>query len=159
MSITIIAEPLSAAAFLPFGTVLEAPREPGRTMPVPVVENGRAAAPTTVALIRLPALAGPLRIDRMERHPLSGQCFIAMAGARLMVAVATATPSGDPDPSGIRVFIAAPSQSFAYHCGIWHAALAALDAPATVASFLNRDGSAADATIVPFEAAIEVVLP
>jgi ureidoglycolate lyase len=159
MSITIIAEPLSATAFLPFGTVLEAPREPGRTMPVPVVENRRYAAPTTVTLIRLAAVAGPLRIDRMERHPQSGQCFIAMAGARLMVAVASATPSGDPDPAGIHVFIAAPNQSFTYHCGVWHAALAALDAPATVASFLNRDGSAADAIIVPFDAAIEVVLP
>jgi len=159
MSIAIIAEPLAAAAFLPFGTVLEAPRAPGRTMPAPVVENGRKAARTTVTLIRLPALAPPLLIDRMERHPRSGQCFIAMAGARLMVAVADATPSGAPDPAGVRVFIAAPNQSFTYHCGIWHAALAALDAPATVASFLNRDGSAADAIIIPFDAAIEVVLP
>jgi ureidoglycolate lyase len=128
-------------------------------MPVPVVENGRETASTTVTLIRLPALVGPLRIDRMERHPQSGQCFIAMAGARLMVAVASATPAGDPDLTGIRVFIAAPNQSFTYHSGVWHAALAALDAPATVASFLNRDGSTADAIIVPFDAAIEVVLP
>jgi ureidoglycolate lyase len=159
MSITVRAEPLSAAAFLPFGTVLEAPRDPGRTLPAPVVENGRETAATTVTLIRLPALAGPVRIDRMERHPQSGQCFIAMAGARLMVAVAGATPSGDPDAAGVRVFIAAPNQSFTYHRGIWHAALAALDAPATVASFLNRDGSPADAVVVPFDAAIEVVLP
>ena len=152
-------EPLSTEAFRPFGTILEHPVEPGRTTPAPLVENRRPAAATTVTLIRLPALAGPLLIDRMERHPYSGQCFVAMEGARLIVAVAGATPSGDPDPAGIRVFLAQPQQSFAYHCGVWHAALAALDAPATVASLLNRDGGPADFVIFPFAAAIEVALP
>jgi len=139
-------EPLTAAAFAPFGNVLEAAtaRE-RRTINYGQTErfhdlahldlsaqNGRAI----VSLFRTKPLPRPIRIKVMERHPLSSQAFYPLSGRPYLVAVA---PRGAFDANAIRVFLARPDQGVNYHAGTWHHFSLALD---EISEFLviDRDG-------------------
>ena len=44
-----VAEPLTAAGFAAFGRVVDWPAH-GRTVPVPVIHNGRPGVPVTLAI-------------------------------------------------------------------------------------------------------------
>jgi len=66
----------------------------------------------------------------LERHEFSSQAFIPMCGTtgprQYLVLVALPGPTGAPDISTLRAFIAAPSQGVSYHPNIWHHPLIAL---------------------------------
>lgn len=135
MSRTIRAEPLRAEAFAPFGEVLEADGAPdfminaglcGRhhDLARPEVGGGGAVA---LSVGHSEAIALPLTLKMMERHPDGSQAFVPMAGTRFVVIVAE-------DENGIpgrpRAFLTNGAQGIQYKRNCWHGVLAPLSGPA-----------------------------
>lgn len=124
----LIPEPLTAAAFAPFGDVIEAGDEKthytinyGRTerfhdlAQLDVLANG---GKPTVSIFRSQPANFPLRVEVMERHPHSSQAFISLQRRPFLVLVA---PPGDqPELDQLRLFEVGPNQGVNYHPGVWH---------------------------------------
>lgn len=129
-------EPLTAAAFAPFGSVIEASDDAvrieinqghavryDRLAEIDAADAGGAGA---ISLFRAKPL-GELVLRVFERHPLGSQSFVPLSGRPYLVAVA---PAGDFDVSGVRVFRARGDQGVHYAKGVWHHFLLVLDAEA-----------------------------
>lgn len=147
-ALAIAIEPLTAAAFAPFGEVLEAAGTPtkwinqgrcGRFHDLARLDfgpEGRAgisyfsSAPSTL----------PLTLDLMERHPLGSQAFLPLSSDPFLVIVA-----GDDGgkPGRPRAFLTIPFQGVNYHPNIWHGVLTPLDRPALFA-VIDRIGPGAN---------------
>jgi len=154
------AEPLTAAAFAPFGAVLEPPAEPGRRYFDALLVNRRAGAQASLSIAQLEPLAPlPLVATMLERHEFSSQSFLPLTPARYLVIVAPAAADGGPDPAGVRAFVAAGGQGISYHAGTWHHGMTVLDAPASFAIVMFRDGGAGDEEFVTLPAPITVHVP
>lgn len=124
------AEPLSEAAFAPYGWVL---RRDAAGEAFQVVHTDGASRGWRVALLEVPA--GPLR--RVHRHPDSEECFAPLAGAPWIV-VGTA-------PSAVRLFrLDAP---VCVRRGVWHEVIA--DAPARVFIAENAGVAGEDHRVTP----------
>jgi ureidoglycolate lyase len=135
--------PLTAAAFEPFGEVMETPPEFQRVYFERALANGRTAAHPSFSMWRIkPLLARELVMRQMERHAFSSQTFLPLDAARYLVIVA---PAGrEPDPARLQAFVARGDQAITYRMGTWHHGLTVLDRPASFAVFMWRDGTAAD---------------
>lgn len=156
----IVAEPLSAAAFAPFGDVLAPPAVRGRDYFDAGLGNARAGARPSLSMSRVAPLAAlPLKATMLERHEFSSQSFVPLDVARWLVIVAPSAPGGGPDAAKARAFIAGPGQGITYHVGTWHHGLTVLDRDARFAVFMWRDGTAGDEEFVPLAAPFDVVLP
>ena len=60
----------------------------------------------------------PMKIDMMEKHPLSSQAFMPMKETTFLVFVA---PPGDlPEINKIKSFIIPPKKGINYKPGVWH---------------------------------------
>ena len=154
--IRLIAEPLTEAAFAPFGFVRAIPKGGMREGPFAPFGDMRPNAKVNATLISCPARKGARSIRDIERHLHGSQFFIPLGGELSLVVF----PGGDePDLAKGRAFIAAPNQAFGYHKGVWHAGVAAAAGEAAVASLLSRDGTAADVDERKLAEAIEVVFP
>ena len=146
-------QPLSPETFAPFGDVIQA-----GLGEVTRVNEGRAdrfdsgarldrlLAETTpvVAIYRIDAAPLPLRIPRLERHPLSSQLFVPMTASRYLVVTVPSDIKGDPVPAEAAAFVATGSQAINYQPGVWHCPLVALDQPA---DFVMAMGKALDPAI------------
>ena len=130
----LIPEPLTAAAFAPFGTVIEASDAAvridinqghavryDRLADVDFEEGGGSGI---ISLFRAQPLE-ELVLRMFERHPLGSQSFVPLGGRPYLVAVA---PAGAFDPSAIRLFRAEGQQGVHYAKGTWHHFLLVLDA-------------------------------
>jgi ureidoglycolate lyase len=130
----ITAEPLTAAAFAPFGNVIEASDAAvkldinqghavryDRLAELDVADGGGTGA---ISLFRAQPLAEPV-LRMFERHPLGSQSFVPLSGRPYLVAVA---PAGEFDPAAVRVFRAEGQQGVHYARGTWHHFLLVLDA-------------------------------
>ena len=126
-------EPLTAEAFAPFGSVIEASDAAvkidinqghavryDRLAEIDVADGGGAGV---ISLFRARPLA-ELVLKAFERHPLGSQSFVPLGGRPYLVAVA---PAGDFDAGSIRLFRAEPHQGVHYAKGVWHHFLLALD--------------------------------
>jgi ureidoglycolate lyase len=162
------AEPLAAAAFAPFGQVLEAPGGPGRVVNLgtarrhdraAALENTRSAAEPNVAVFRCRPQALPFRITLLERHAHSSQLFAALRAHRWLVVVAPALPDGGPDTGGLRAFLCGPGQGVNLARGVWHHPVVALDEPAELLMLAWEDGGPGDCEEHPLAAGPEVVAP
>ncbi len=153
----LIAQSLTAAAFAPFGTVFEAPSEPGRVPAHDGLANRRPAAEPSLRLTKLAPLARlPLRAELFERHAFSSQTFLPLAVARYLVIVAPDAATGGPDGAGARAFIGRAGQGVTYRAGLWHHGMTALDQPATFAVLMWCDGTTADEEFVTLAAPLTV---
>src|SRR3954469_23769817 len=126
-------EPLTAEAFAPFGSVIEASDEAvkldinqghavryDRLAQIDVSDDDGTGV---ITLFRARPPAEPvLRV--FERHPLGSQTFMPLSGRPYLVAVA---PAGPFDPAKIRLFRAEGHQGVHYAKGIWHHFLLVLD--------------------------------
>lgn len=149
---TLTLEPLSGAAFAPFGEIIEpgaARREydinDGQTRRYHDIARAQALPDTATGAVSLPApsdgretmrepqvgfsifrarpVSLPFTLRRMERHPLGSQAFINVSSVAFAIVVA---PAGTFDPDSLRAFLAAPGQSINYRAGTWHHYLLAL---------------------------------
>jgi ureidoglycolate lyase len=122
-------QPLTAAAFAPFGDVLDA------TGDFRLINDGlcqrhhdRARldfgdARGGISIFRAEARSLPYRFDLIERHPLGSQAFIPMTADPFLVIVS-------PDPQATpRAFLTNGAQGINLHRGTWHGVLTPLHAP------------------------------
>ncbi len=129
---TLAIEPLTRAAFRPFGDVIELdgakqiPINLGTTIrfhdlcKVDVTDEGGR---TLVNLFRGQPRVLPFEVKMMERHPLGSQAFIPLDERPYLVVVA---PAGELDESKIRAFVTRGWQGVNYAKGVWHHPLIAL---------------------------------
>ncbi|MEM1151591.1 MAG: ureidoglycolate lyase [Pseudomonadota bacterium] len=127
-------EPLSAAAFAPFGDVI-APEGTSFAINDGLCQRfhdlarldfgpgGRAG----VSLAVSQAIALPHALSLVERHPLGSQMFVPLTPTPFLVTVA---PDEEGRPGTPRAFIATSGQGVNYLRGTWHGVLAPLAGPA-----------------------------
>ena len=129
----LVVEPLSRAAFAPFGEVIEAapdhlsfPINAGTSQRFHDLarldpgDDGRLI----VSIFRAQPRRLPLAITMLERHPKASQAFMPLAGRPFLVVVA---PKGEQiDPAHIRAFLAQGKQGINFAAGVWHHPLLAL---------------------------------
>lgn len=124
-------EPLTAEAFAPFGSVIEASDSAVKID----INQGHAVRYDRLAEIDVADGAGAISLFRarpleelvlrvFERHPLGSQAFIPLSGCPYLVAVA---PAGAFDAFQIRLFRAGARQGVNYSRGVWHHFLLVLD--------------------------------
>src|SRR4051812_7281329 len=126
-------EPLTAEAFAPFGSVIEASDAAvkldinqghairyDRLAEIDVADEGGVGV---ISLFRARPLAEPV-LKMFERHPLASQTFVPLSGRPYLVAVA---PAGEFDAAQIRLFRAAGEQGVHYRKGTWHHFLLVLE--------------------------------
>jgi ureidoglycolate lyase len=126
-------EPLTAQAFAPFGSVIEASGAAvkldinqghairyDRLAEIDVADQGGTG---TISLFRAKPLDA-LVLKQFERHPLGSQSFIPLSGRPYLVAVA---PAGDFDAAAVRLFRAQGNQGVHYGKGVWHHFLLVLE--------------------------------
>ncbi|MCV9961404.1 ureidoglycolate lyase [Pararhizobium sp. BT-229] len=138
-------EPLTQAAFTPFGTVIEADPASMRLINGGSTERYHAlafpdvtgeGARVIINIFRGQPRTFPYELTMMERHPLGSQSFSPMRGGPWLAIVA---PDEDGKPGIPRVFLATGSQGVNYGRNVWHHPLMAIGA---VSDFLvvDRDG-------------------
>jgi ureidoglycolate lyase len=136
------AEPLSAEAFAPFGSVIETAGHSSRSINQGTCERFDDLAPVDVladggrpllSIFEARPRALPCPVRTLERHPLSSQAFYPLDGRPYLVVVAY--EAGD-SPGRIRAFHAAGNQGVSYRRNTWHHSLLAIGA---VSRFLVID--------------------
>jgi len=147
MTRTITAQPLSAAAFAPFGDVLMAAGTPEKLINQGLCgrfhdrarldfTTGRAG----ISIFDATPRALPHTLDLMERHPDGSQAFVPMHTNPWLVIVA---PDAGGAPGMPLAFLAAPGQAVNFHRGTWHGVLTPLHAPGLFA-VIDRIGAGAN---------------
>lgn len=122
----IIAQPLTATAFAPFGDVLEVGGD-ARLINAGLCQryhdrarmdfaDGRAG----ISIFHAQCRALPYQFDLIERHPLGAQAFIPMSADPFMVIVAQDTQTAP------QAFITNGAQGINFHRGTWHGVLTPL---------------------------------
>jgi ureidoglycolate lyase len=130
----LVAVPLTAAAFAPYGEVIalggrshEINQGKGRRYPdlarMDLSPDGRAA----VSLMTCVPEATPVALRLMERHPNGNQVFMPLDNQRYIVVVAP--PGSAPVADSLRAFLCNRDQGINYHRGVWHHPMIALDKP------------------------------
>ncbi len=131
---TIRPEPLTAAAFVPFGDVLEATGTPDRMINEGLcarfhdrarLDFGPGGRPG-ISIFRAEPRSLPLTLSMVERHPDGSQAFIPMDAHPFLVVVA---PDRGGTPGTPRAFLTAPYQGINLHRGTWHGVLSPLHPP------------------------------
>ena len=126
-------QPLTAAAFAPFGDVLECGGAPdkminagmcGRYHDRARLDFGDARG--GISLFHAPPRSLPYTLDLMERHPEGSQAFIPMSEHGFLVTVA---PDEGGRPGAPLAFLTAPGQGINLHKNTWHGVLTPLQAP------------------------------
>ena len=155
----LIATPLTSAAFLPFGEVLEAPEVPGRTYFEDALLNLRPQARPSLSLsVKQPIAGLPLRSNTMERHRFSSQSFIPQRAGRWLAIVAPHGADGGPDMAQARAFLCGPTQGVTYAADVWHHPSTVLDQVAHFAILMWRTGRPGDDEFIQVPE-FEVTLP
>lgn len=126
---------LTAEAFAPFGDVVEAGGahqliNDGTTRQfadLAAIDVAAAGGEPRISIYRATPYALPLTIRMLERHPLSSQLFMPLAGQPFLVVVAEA--GKDPDAAAVRAFATNGRQGVNYRRGTWHHPLIAIGHP------------------------------
>lgn len=133
MSQNIYIEPLTAAAFAPYGDVLDTSGAPDKIINQGMCEryhdratidivNGAAG----ISIFKATPRSFPISLDMMERHPEGTQAFLPMNFDAFVVIVA---PDVNGAPGVPRAFLTAAGQGVSYNRGTWHGVLTPLHAP------------------------------
>lgn len=129
------AEPLSAEAFAPFGSVIETAGHLPRSINHGTCERFDDLAPVDVladggrpliSIFKALPRALPFQVRTLERHPLSSQAFYPLDGRSYLIVVAY--EGGATVPGPIRAFRAAGNQGVSYRRNTWHHPLLAIGA-------------------------------
>ena len=145
MSQTLVAKPLTAKAFQPYGDVLAAEGAPDR-----LINQGRCGrfhdratldfgpeGRAGISLFQSETVDWPVEIAMVERHPEGSQAFISMSGHPFLV-VAALDEGGVPGAP--EAFVATGEQGINFHRGTWHGVLMPLHKPGLFA-VIDRIGT------------------
>ncbi|HUS53253.1 MAG TPA: ureidoglycolate lyase [Thermohalobaculum sp.] len=125
MTDMIAAEPLTAAAFAPFGTVIEVagaenfPINGGTTTrfhALAAADPGPGGE-AILSIFRATRWPQPVEIKMLERHPLGSQAFFPLSPEDWLVVVAEGER---PMVADLRLFRARGDQGVQYARGVWH---------------------------------------
>jgi ureidoglycolate lyase len=151
------AQPLAVAAFAPFGSVVE-PAVSGlvvnagtsaRSEAVPALDPQRDGGRAVLAVYLAQARRLPFDAMVLERHRLSDQVFLPLAGARRCVLLVAPASVPHPGAGDCVAFVTDGRQGVRIAAGTWHHGLLALDeGPWAV---LERRGEALDCEEVRLE--------
>lgn len=127
--------PISAAAFEPFGQIIEAG---GSAAPVSindgfaqrfdssaVVDTAQGNGAPRVSIYRNRPRVLPIKLSVVERHLLGSQLFMPLGAASFVVVVALAGPV--PVTSALHAFLVSAGRGVNLRPGTWHHPLLALD--------------------------------
>jgi ureidoglycolate lyase len=127
---SLLVKPLTAAAFIEFGDVIEMDQRASQPMnqgmadrypSLAKIETYGNKAKAVISLVHSRRYNLPHTIDLVERHPLGSQSFIPLDDTPFIVIVA---PMGDEvNISQLCAFKTNGSQGINYRAGIWHAPL------------------------------------
>ncbi len=126
-------EPLTRAAFTPFGDVIEADGaqhfeinngSTTRFHDLARVDVAAEGGHVLVNIFRARPLPMPLTIEMVEKHPLGSQAFVPLGAAPFLVVVAP--PGETAAPADLRAFLARAGQGVNYAPGVWHHPVIAL---------------------------------
>jgi len=132
-SVTIQAQLLTAAAFAPFGDVIETAERTPRLINEGTCERFDDLAHVDVlerdgrpllSIFNAKPRTLPFEIKTLERHPLSSQAFYPLDGMPFLVVVAEEGAAGRV--GRIHAFHAAGNQGVSYRRNTWHHALLAI---------------------------------
>ena len=142
MTGTIVIEPLTRDAFMPFGQVIETenadhfPINSGMTErfhDLAQIQLGGVNSRPLISIFRGQPYRLPLTLTMVERHPLGSQAFVPLSSAPFLVIVAE---DHDGRPGEPRAFITRPGQGVNIAMNTWHGVLTPLE---TVSEFLVVD--------------------
>lgn len=154
---TILAEPITAEAFAPFGDLLAPPKDFSRHFFDAALSNARPNARPSLSLATVePIKSLPMDARQMERHAFSSQSFVPVGPARYFSIVAPHAAEGGPDTEWARAFIVEGGLGITFRADVWHHPMAALDHPSTFAIFMWLDGSEGDVELVTLAAPFQV---
>ncbi len=161
-------QPLTEAAFAPYGRVLQVPADGAGGHPINAGTTWRhelladaqltaEAGRPVLSISRAQARVLPMALAGMERHALGSQSFIPLGAARRLVLV-VARPG--PAPQGLAdlaAFVSDGEQGVWLAPGTWHHPLLALDA----GDFLvvERRSGAVDCDEVPLQPPVWLSAP
>ena len=127
---TLDIQPLTKAAFAPYGTVIETDGanqisiNQGTTTRFDAmsdVDVDKAGGQPIISLFRGKCRPGPIEIHLLERHPLGSQAFMPLSQHDWLVVVAHGNTDVDaPDFSTLACFKASGIQGVSYDRGTWH---------------------------------------
>ena len=144
MTRTIYTEPLTPAAFAPFGDLLEAAGPPDKMINQGLCGrfHDRAKldfsdARAGLSIFQAQARSLPYILDLIERHPEGSQAFLPLSEHPFLVIVA---PDRQAKP---RAFLTNGRQGINFHRGTWHGVLTPLHAPGLFA-VVDRIGPTAN---------------
>jgi len=151
---TIIAKPLNAKDFAPFGDVLDMPKQPGRVYFQEALGNLRPHASASLSTtLKEPSPDLPFEVNLLERHEFSSQSFMPAEVKCWMIVVAPHDAQGQPDLERIQAFLADDTQGITYKPNTWHHGLTVFGAAGKFNIFMWRDNSPGDeefVTVPPF---------
>lgn len=162
----LIAAPLTAEAFAPYGTVIGWPADDARPACRPI--NGGTslrvdlldALPLTaaggrpmLAVFRAAPRAQPLRAVEVECHRLGSQLFLPLGRARMVLLVAPAAP--ELPAGGLRAFVTDGAQGVVLAPGTWHHGLIAPEGGDF--AVIERAASREDCDLATLEPAVELL--
>ena len=125
---------LTRETFAPFGDVIQVDDSEHYTINSGYAERYHDLATvdvleregrTLISIFRAIPRPLPVRIEVMERHPLSSQAFMPLSDVPFFVVVAP--PGAEPNAESLRAFITNGRQGVNYRRGVWHHALLALE--------------------------------
>ena len=161
----LLPQPLTAAAFAPFGTIIEPPAASRGAQPinagtsarfevVPELDLVRAGGRAVLALYRSQPRRFPLPLLELERHALGAQAFMPLRSQRFVVVVA---PAGDAfTPGAVQAFVTNGTQGVLLHAGTWHHPLLAVDGGDYLV--LERRAAAPDCELLPLSVPLLLAL-
>ncbi len=165
MATILTVEPLTKAAFTPFGDVIEIagsqhfPINNGSTErfhDLAAIDVAEAQGRPIISIFRAQPLQMPLSVKMMERHPLASQAFIPSGEESFLVLVA---PRGEVvRPEQLRVFLTNGRQGVNYHRGVWHHPVLALK-PDQDFIVIDRGGEGHNCDERFFDEGQQIVLP
>lgn len=141
------AQPLTAAAFAPFGDVLDASGAADK-----IINQGKCGryhdraqldfsdGRAGISIFKGDKRSLPLTLDLVERHPDGSQAFVPMSADPFLVVVAD---DDNGTPTAPRAFITEPGQAINFHRGTWHGVLTPLSEPGLFA-VIDRIGEGAN---------------
>lgn len=150
------AQPLTDAAFAPYGRVIDHAALAGRVYSGDLIENRRSDARLDLSFTLVDGSTLPCALKLFERHEFSAQAFLPLDVAGYLVTVCPDDGQGRPDPAKAVAFRAGPQQSIVYAAGTWHHPMVALERPGCFAIVMWMCGDAGDEELVPLTQSMRV---
>jgi ureidoglycolate lyase len=157
--------PLSAAAFAPFGDVIEVEGRAARWINQGTCERFDDLAQVDVAaeggrplisLFRATPRSLPLQLKSLERHPLSSQAFYPLQPQPFLIVVAH--DGSGPVAPRVRAYLSSGRQGVNFRRNTWHHELLALN-QTSLFLVIDRGGPGENCEQLPIEEGVTITLP